>query len=146
MMIWAEEASFGPDPCYCSVILFSFFVSYELSEPIVIGLAFFTHSSSSCKDKGSNGSSISFTLSTYLRFFSSRVDFRYWKVLNLCTYLRYGNKPWSQRGRLLLFPKFSSMYVKPCTCSSLFAPLLTCSLEISWSKGSISTSPQTELK
>ena len=38
------------------MILFSFLIGYQLSEPAVIGLAFFTHFSGSCEDKRSKGS------------------------------------------------------------------------------------------
>lgn len=74
------------------------------------------------------------TLSAYLRFFSSMCSL--WmlessKSLHVSVFLG-GQNPLGRMSSL--------------ASAALFAPLLSCSLKISWSKASISTSIQTELK
>ena len=51
-----SKCNFGPFPCYFSVILFFFLISYQLSDPAAIYLAIFIYPSGSCQNNGSKDS------------------------------------------------------------------------------------------
>ena len=51
-----SKFNFFSFPCYCSVILFFFLISYQLSEPAVIDLVIFIYPSGSCENKGTKDS------------------------------------------------------------------------------------------
>ena len=51
-----SKFKFNSFPCYCSVILFFFLISYQLSEPAVIDLVIFIYPSGSCENKGTKDS------------------------------------------------------------------------------------------